>query len=151
MLPDPQIGGTGRTAKHRAGELAGEYATGQPFAVVFRVPVSDWPAVEAAAHRMLSDCRVPRSELFRCTPRQARAVVKAAARAHRRPWLGWLSRSPGRSPGRAWGRYRRSDGGAGSVLLLAALLAGLVIWLKPAAPSWLPPSTARAVLWLERL
>jgi hypothetical protein len=147
-----KIGGTGRTAKHRAGELAGEYASGQPFVVIHRQAVSDWAAVELAAHRMLSDCRVPRSELFRCTPRQAGAVVKAAARAHRRPWLGWLLPIPRRSTGRAWGRYRRDDGGGIILALLAAvLLACLVVWLKPAAPSWLPLSSARILVRLERL
>ena len=110
----------------------------------------DWPAVELAAHRMLSDCRVPRSELFRCSPRQARAVVKAAARAHRRPWLGWLSPSPRRSLGRRWNRYRRDDSGAALVLALLAV-AVLLAWIKPPVPSWLPPSSARALLWLERL
>jgi hypothetical protein len=146
-----KIGGTGRTAKHRAGELAGEYASGQAFALVHREVVSDWAAVELAAHRMLSDCRVPRSELFRCTPEQARAVVKAAARAHRRPWLGWLLPSPRRSTGRAWARYRRDDGAVTFVVLAAVLLACLVVWLKPIAPSWLPPSSARVLMRLERL
>jgi hypothetical protein len=146
-----KIGGTGRTATHRAGELAGEYVTGQPFAVVYRIPVSDWPAVELAAHRMLSDCRLPRSELFRCRPRQARAVVKAAARAHRHPWLGWLSPGSRRSSGRQWNQYRRGDGAITFALLAAVLLAGLVVWLKPAAPSWLPPSSAHVMGMLERL
>ena len=145
-----KIGGTGRTATHRAGELVGEYVSGQPFAVTYRIPVSDWPAVEQAAHRMLSDCRVPRSELFRCTPRQARAVVKAAARAHRRPWLGWLMPSSRRRLGRRWNRYRRDDSGA--VLVLAVMaVAVLLAWLKPPVPSWLPPSSARVLVWLERL
>ena len=145
-----KIGGTGRTATHRAAELAGEYVTGQPFTVVFRVPVSDWPAVEAAAHRMLSDCRLPRSELFRCKPRQARAVVKAAARAHRRPWLGWLRRNSRPNNVRPWRRYRRSDNELGLAVLVAFLLAVLVAWQKPPVPAWLPPSSARALVWLER-
>jgi len=145
-----KIGGTGRTATHRAGELAGEYASGQPFAVVYRVPVSDWHAVELAAHRMLSDRRLPRSELFTCTPRQARAVVKAAARAHRRPWLGWLMPSSRRGSGRRWNRYRRDDSGAALVLAVMAV-AVLLAWLKPPVPSWLPPSSARALVWLEGL
>ncbi len=146
-----KIGGTGRTAEHRAGELVGEYASEQPFVVVHREVVSDWAAVELAAHRMLSDCRIPRSELFRCTPRQARAVVKAAARAHRRPWLGWLPPGPRRSTGRAWRHYRRDDGAITFALLVAVLLACLVVWLKPAAPSWLPPSSVRVLMRLERL
>jgi hypothetical protein len=146
-----KIGGTGRTATHRAGELAGEYVTGQPFAVLYRVPVSDWPAVEAAAHRMLSDCRVPRSELFRCTPRQARAVVKAAARAHARPWLGWLSPRPRRSAQRRWNRYRRGENWPALALLLAMPLAVLVMWLKPPVPSWLPMPAAHVVAILERV
>ena len=144
-----KIGGTGRTATRRAAELAGEYVTGQPFTIVERVPVSDWPAVEQAAHRMLSDCRLPRSELFRCTPRQARAVVKAAARAHRRPWLGWLTRSTRRSPGRRWNRYRRDNSEAALVFAVLAV-AALLAWIKPPVPSWLPPSSARALVWLER-
>ncbi len=146
-----KIGGTGRTPKHRAAELAGEYVTGQPFTVAYKSPpVSDWPAVELAAHRMLSDCRLPRSELFRCTPWQARAVVKAVSHAHRRPWLGWLSPSPRRSPRRRWNRYRRDDSGVTLVLAVLAV-AVLVAWIKPLVPSWLPPSTMHALLWLERL
>ena len=146
-----KIGGTGRTAKHRAGELVGEYVTGQPFTVSYQSkPVSDWPAAELAAHRMLSDRRVPRSELFRCSPRQARAVVKAVARAQARPWLGWLSPRPRRSPGRQWRRYRRDDSGAALVLAVLAV-AMLLAWIKPPVPSWLPPSSARALVWLERL
>ena len=121
------------------------------FAVVYRVPVSDWPAVELAAHRMLSDRRVPRSELFRCTPRQARAVVKAAARAHARPWLGWLRRQPRRSNARTWRRYRRGDDATGIALLLAMLTAVLVAWLKPPVPSWLPLPVAHIMSVLERV
>ena len=145
-----KIGGTGRTATHRAAEPAGEYVTGQPFAIAARVPVSDWPAVQAAVHRMLSDCRVPRSELFRCTPRQAAAVVKAAARAHARPRLGWLTQSHRRNPRRPWRRYRSDDSEAALVLAVLAV-AVLLAWIKPPLPSWLPPSSARALVWLERL
>ena len=146
-----KIGGTGRTARHRAGELVGEYVTGQPFTVSYQSkPVSDWPAAETgrASHVVgLPVCRVPScSGAARARPR---AVVKAVARAQARPWLGWLSPRPRRSPGRQWRRYRRDDSGAALVLAVLAV-AMLLAWIKPPVPSWLPPSSARALVWLER-
>ena len=68
-----KIGGTGRTAAHRAVELVAEYGTVEAFTVADRHAVADWLAVEQATHRMLSDRRLPRSELFRCTPAEASA------------------------------------------------------------------------------
>ena len=148
-----KIGGTGRTATHRAAELVNEYATGQPFELVARIAVSDWPAVEASAHRMLSDRRVPRSELFRVSPAEAVRVVKAAARAYERPslWRVLLQpRTRQRPPAASW-RRPRHDPATGVILVALLALALAVAWLKPVPPSWLPGSVTSSMRWIERL
>ena len=148
-----KIGGTGRTATHRAAELVNEYQTGQPFELVERIPVADWPAVEASAHRMLSDRRVPRSELFRVSPAEAVRVVKAAARAYERPslWRVLLQPRARQRPYAARWRRSRHDPATGVIVLALLLLAVGVAVLKPAPPSWLPVSIGNAVRLLERM
>lgn len=151
-----KIGGTSRTATHRAAELVGEYGTAARFAVVDRHPVSDWFAVEQAAHRMLSDRRLPRSELFEVAPSEASRVIRAAAAAHAHPWAlsVWLRRlvtGPRSSrPPSGYSRRRRGTNWLPLLLLLAVAGAAVTI-AKPAPPSWLPASIARTLLTLERL
>ena len=147
-----KIGGTGRTATHRAAELVAEYESGQPFSIVERVPVSDWPAVEASAHRMLSDRRVPRSELFRCQSAEAVKVVRAAAKAHARPSLfRRLAVAPSRvARSSGYSRRRRGTNWL-PVLLLLSIAAAVLSIAKPAPPSWLPLPLAGTVALLERL
>jgi hypothetical protein len=158
-----KIGGTGRTATHRAAELVITYGTTSAFAVVDRHAVADWWAVEQATHRMLSDRRLPRSELFQCTPAEASRVIQAAAAAYARPWAGtaWLRRMlflpylPPRFAARArrtrWGYRRRGSNDGRAVLLVVVVIAAwLVIW-KPSLPTWLPPPLTQVVMMLERL
>ena len=148
-----KIGGTGRTATHRARELVNEYGPGQPFSIAKRFPVSDWPNVEAAAHRMLSDRRLPRSELFRCSTGQAARTIKAAARAYDRPGLFrrlFLPRPSLDRPRPAWRRARRGTNWL-PLLLGLAISTGAVAIAKPDMPAWVPVPIARTVLIMERL
>ncbi len=152
-----KIGGTSRTATHRKRELVREYGTSEGFTVAGRPrPVADWFAVEQAAHRMLSDRRVPRSELFRVSPREARRVVRICAAAYARPWglSAWLRRrmlAPSRVA-RPWGysRRRRPTNWL-PLLLVLSIAAGAIVEAKPGAPAWLPASVVRVVYLLERL
>jgi hypothetical protein len=145
-----KIGGTSRTATHRARELVAEYGTSAPFVIARRHAVADWFAVEQAAHRMLGDRRLPRSELFDVSPREASRVIRAAAAAYSRPWIPsvWLRRLVMAPNSRR--RYRRGTNWI-PFLLGLAIVAGCVSFAKPAAPAWLPPSIARTVLLLEHL
>ena len=150
-----KIGGTGRTATHRARELLHEYGPGQPFAVAedCLFPVSDWRNVEAAAHRMLSDRRLPRSELFRCSPVQAARTIKAAARAFDRPGLFRrlvMPRPVLDRPKPSWKRRRRGTNWL-PLLLGMAIAAGAVAIARPDTPSWMPLPIARTVQLVERL
>ena len=125
--------------------------------MVDRIEVPNWYAVEQAAHRMLSDRRVPRSELFRCTPDKAGRVIRAAAAAYARPWAltVWLRRLVLPRPKRLSNGWRRSRrrGSADGLIVLAVLvvIAAPVVILKPDLPSWLPASVIRAAVLLERL
>ena len=89
-----KIGGTSRTPTHRALELVIAYGTTSAFTVVARHATADWWTVEQAAHRMLSDHRLPGPKLFRCSPAEASAVIEAAAKGHARPFAPalWLRR-----------------------------------------------------------
>ncbi len=150
-----KIGGTSRTATHRARELVAEYGTSAPFVIARRHAVADWFAVEQAAHRMLGDRRLPRSELFNVSPREASRVIRAAAAAYSRPWLPsvWLRRLVMAPNGRR--RYgppwRRRGTNWIPIMLGLAIVAGGVSIAKPAVPAWAPPSIARTLLTLERL
>ena len=150
-----KIGGTSRTAMHRAGELVGEYGTAGRFAVLDRHPVSDWFAVEQAAHRMLSDRRLPRSELFRVAPAEASRVIRAAARAYDRPSLFRRLLLPRLVLAPQRGRYglpwRRRGTNWIPVLLVLSIAGAAVTIAKPSPPAWLPASIARTLLTLERL
>jgi hypothetical protein len=148
-----KIGGTGRTATHRKAELVREYGAPAPWEIASRHVVADWLAVEQAAHRMLSDRRLPRSELFEVSPREAARVIRAAAAAYRRPWglTAWLRRLtlPRPARGSYTARYRRR--GSRDGLLIGGLLLALagVVWLLPDVPAWLPDSVIRTVLLIE--
>ena len=149
-----KIGGTSRTATHRAGELVGEYGTAGRFTIMDRHPVADWFAVEQAAHRMLSDRRLPRSELFEVVPAEASRVIRAAARAYERPSLFRRLLLPRRVLAPQRGRYgkpwrRRSTAAAGAESSWCHGGAAVTI-AKPSPPSWLPVSIARTILTLER-
>jgi hypothetical protein len=148
-----KIGGTSRTASHRAAELRGQYGTEARFQVIDRHPVADWFAVEQAVHRMLSDCRLPRSELFRVPPAEAARVIRAAAAAHARPWAVtvWLRRlvlAPRVRP--SWRRYRRGTNWLPLLMVLAVAVAGVMI-AKPALPAWVPVPVTHTLVLLERL
>ena len=86
------IVGTERAATDRAVELVTECGAVESFTVVDRHAVADWFTVEQVARRMLSDRRLPRSELFQCTSVEASRVVRAAAMAYEQPWAAaiWL-------------------------------------------------------------
>lgn len=148
-----KIGGTSRTASHRARELVREYGTRQGFTVHKVFPVSDWRRVETAVHRMLSDRRLPRSELFDCSPGQAARTIKAAARAYDRPGLFrrlLLPRPVLARPGPAWRRGRRGINWVPALLGLT-IAVGAVAIARPVPPSWMPSPIARTVYLVERL
>ncbi|MBV8399506.1 MAG: GIY-YIG nuclease family protein [Acetobacteraceae bacterium] len=149
-----KIGQTRHTAARRARQLEREYGVAAPFEIASRHAVPDAPAVEAIAHRMLADCRVPQSELFRCDVATAQRVVKAAALSYEKPWAltVWLRRLL-HPAYRRRGEWRRRQGGSEALLiiLVVCVLAGAVIWIKPAPPSWLPQTVAAAMVLLERL
>lgn len=146
-----KIGQTRHTASRRARQLDVEYGVATPFEVVSRHAVPNAPAVEAIAHRMLADCRIPKSELFRCDTATAQSVVKAAALSYETPWAVtvWLRRllhpSRARRPGR---RRRRSE--SEGVLFAMVMAVFVVIWLKPAPPAWVPKPIAEVIGRLER-
>ena len=133
-----KIGRTRHTAARRARELEQEYGVAAPFEIASRHAVPDAPAVEAIAHRMLADCRLPKSEMFRCDVATAQRVVKAAALSYEKP--GALT---------VW---RRRQGGSDALLVVVVVcvLAGAVIWIKPAPPSWLPQPVVATMRLLER-
>ena len=130
-----------------------EYGVAAPFEIASRHAVPDAAAIEAIAHRMLADCRLPRSEMFRCDAAAAQRVIKAAALSYEKPWalIVWLRRLllPSRSQ-RGW---QRRQGGSDALLVAIAVgvFAGVVICIKPAPPSWVPQTVATAMWQLERL
>ena len=97
---------------------------------------------------------MPRSEMFRCDVATAQRVVKAAALSYEKPWAltVWLRRLL-HPAYRRRGEWRRRQGGSEALLiiLVVCVLAGAVIWIKPAPPSWLPQTVAAAMVLLERL
>lgn len=157
-----KIGQTTHTASLRARQLEREYGAADAFEVASKHATPDAPAVEAIAHRMLADCRQPRSELFACTPKDAAAVIRAAVKSYEKPWALtiWLRRLLHPTPTvrkstntdfRIYrSRRRGSADGLAVVLLLAVLVAGVVAF-RPAMPSWLPVSITRAAMALERM
>jgi hypothetical protein len=149
-----KIGQTRHTASRRARELEREYGVAAPFEIASRHAVPDAAAVEAIAHRMLADCRLPKSEMFRCGVATAQRVVKAAALSYERPWAltVWLRRLLHSSRPRG-GEWRRRQGGSDALLVAVAIcvLAAAVIWIKPAPPSWVPREVAATMQQLERL
>jgi hypothetical protein len=148
-----KIGQTRHTASLRARQLEKEYGVAAPFEIASRHAVADAPAIETIAHRMLADCRLPKSELFRCDVATAQRVVKAAALSYEKPWAltVWLRRlvHPSPKPRGAWRRQSGSD--ALLVAVVVGVLAGAVVWIKPAPPSWVPQTVAAAMWQLERL
>jgi hypothetical protein len=148
-----KIGQTRHTALRRARQLTGEYGVAAPFEVFSRHAVPNAAAVEKIAHRMLADCRLPKSELFRCDTATAQRVIKAAARSYEAPWAitVWLRRllHPSRQPRQ--GRRRRRGRESDALILALGTLAAIVIWLKPVPPSWVPHAMAQVMWWLERL
>ena len=151
-----KIGGPGRPATHRARELVAEYGAAAAFQIRHRHAVADWHAVEQAAHRMLSDRRLPRSELFEVSPREASRVIRAAAAAYARPWglSAWLRRLSIQSPssrrryGTPW--RRRGTNWIPALLVLSVAVAILSIE-RPALPSWLPVPVAHTLERVERM
>jgi T5orf172 domain len=148
-----KIGQTRHTASRRARELEKEYGVAAPFEIASRHAVPDAPAIEAIAHRMLADCRLPRSEMFHCDAMTAQRVIKAAILSYEKPWAitVWLRRwlHPSRPP---CGWQRRQSGSDTLLMALAAgIFAAIVIWIKPEPPSWVPQTVAIAMLQLERL
>lgn len=135
-----KIGGTSRTPTHRAVELVVEYGTTGAFTVVARHATADWWIVEQTAHRMLSDRRLPRSELFRCSPAEASHVIEAAAKAYARPWspAAWLPRllfppprtyPAARSAYRPWHSGRRGWRRRSPLHVVVLLVVLIALWL----------------------
>ena len=146
-----KIGQTGNTAERRAAQLKREYGVPVPFGVASRHATPDREAVEFIAHEMLKNCRLPASELFRCSVPKARRTVEAAILASIAPlplslrFRLWLRRRT--APGSWRGRCASSGdalivGAAVAVVLLLALC-------KPDAPGWLPPGLAHALRAVE--
>lgn len=162
MLTNPampglvKIGCTGRSPAVRARELTASTGVPAPFVVAWAAPVIDHAATEKLVHARLDRLRSNASrEFFRCDVATARVEVLAAASALLRPWWwrllhGWTLR-PGRSRRHSPRRRRRGSADGLAVGLLVAGVFGLVVWLKPAPPSFLPLRVARAVLLLEGL
>jgi hypothetical protein len=145
-----KISGTSRTPQQRAAELVTEYNTKHAFTVVVAHPAGNWFAAEQMAHRMLSDRRLPRSELFRCSPDEASRVIRAAVSVYEAPSLGkallrrlleprpqrhstsdWRAAYDRRSPFR-WRRSRRSVEGRNAVRGIVAVIILLIglWWLR---------------------
>jgi len=159
-----KLGGTSRTAQHRAIELVVEYGTRHSFTVVAAHPVGDWWAVEQMAHRMLSDRRLPKSELFRCSPAEAARVIEAAAADYTKPSFATVllrrmmqpaaPRRPGsdwrpsyrRPISNRWRRYApRTDERRAAVAIGAAILAALLVF-GTHIPSRLPAALFGAAI-----
>ena len=148
-----KIGCTGRMPGDRARELSDKTSVPTPFVVAWCCPVSDWQAVERLTHSRLSACRPNRNrEFFACSARSARRAVKAAASAYMRPWWLRLGIGPWSSRPAPGGRRRLEHGDPVPVLAVYGLIVvvGLIGWLKPAVPSWVPPDASKAVLFIER-
>jgi hypothetical protein len=148
-----KIGQTRRSAVIRAREVSRSYGTALPFTVASRHAVPDAAAVEWIAHRKLSRCRLPASELFQCDPGRAAAAVKAAVLCYRPPsrrWR-WLRHLLTARPSYGAPRYYRRGTNWIPLLLMLAVLAGAVSIAKPAPASWWPAPIARTVLRLERV
>ena len=158
MLTNPampglvKIGCTGRRPSDRARELSDKTGVPAPFAVAWCCSVSDWQAVERLTHSRLSACRPNRNrEFFACSPRSPRRAVQAAAAAYLRPWWLRLLIGPRNRPAAlVWRRPPSGDPLPVLGLCGLALVVGLVGWLKPVPPAWVPPAAARAVIFVER-
>ncbi len=151
-----KIGRTIREVGLRKAELWKEYGTLEPFVEVSRHMVSDCVAVETMVHRKLKDRRVPKSELFRCSEKEAQATIMWAAREVlgrswlRRRWDALILPRPKRSP-KSWRRARHAlSPELIALLVLALAVIGLIVW-KPAIPDWLPDAAVRAGVWIEAL
>ncbi|MBV8576602.1 MAG: hypothetical protein JOZ58_16415, partial [Acetobacteraceae bacterium] len=77
-----------------------------------------------------------------------------AALSYEKPWAltVWLRRlvHPAYRHRGDW-RRRQSGSDALLIILVICVLAGAVIWIKPAPPSWVPQPVAAGMLQLERL
>ena len=146
-----KIGGTSRTATARASELLKIYGLPAPFRVVRRFAVADWFAVEQATHRMLGDRRLPRSELFEVTPREAARVIRSISQAYRNPWMPtvWLRRLMLASPS-VYRKRQRATNWIPLLMVMSVFIVGIVT-IKPAPPVWTPHSISRVILMLELL
>jgi hypothetical protein len=159
-----KLGGTSRTAQHRAMELAVEYGTWHSFAVAAAYPVGDWWTVEQMAHRMLSDRRLPKSELFRCTAAEASRVIEAAASDYAKPSFStvllrrMMQQAAPRRPGsnwrhsyrrpisKRWRRYApRANERRAAVAIGVAILAALLVF-GPHIPARLPAALFGAAI-----
>jgi T5orf172 domain len=146
-----KIGQTGNTAEKRARQLMREYGVPLPFGVASRHATPDREAVELIAHRMLTDCRLPASELFRCSVPKARRTVEAAILASIAPlplslrFRLWLGR---RTAPRLW-RGRRSSSGDALIMAAAVAFVLLFVLYKPDMPHWFPRGLAHFVRVLE--
>jgi hypothetical protein len=138
-----KVGRTIRATKLRADELSREYGTRHPFEVYSKHMVSDCVAVETAAHRLLRNCRVPKSELFHCKPEVAQKAVKKAARMvldrrwYVRLWYWLILPRPERAPKR-WRRARHFYQVKRWCVVLTVLLIVILVGLRPDIGGWLP-------------
>ena len=150
-----KIGCTERTPDDRARELSDKTGVPARFVVEWAWPVSDWKAVEALTHTRLGACRPNvNREFFSCSVSKARRAIKHAARAYLRPaWLRLLI-GPRRRRMASRPLFKKSRPVRDSLLrpaIVAMATVGLLAWLKPAAPLWLPGSVRATVALVERL
>ena len=74
-----KIGKTFRNVDLRIAELQRHYKSAYPFTKVGELLVDHYSRVEWLAHQRLAHCREPATEMFRCTPEEAMAVIRWAA------------------------------------------------------------------------
>ena len=145
-----KVGCTGRDPIIRARELSSTSAPA-PFVVAWAARVSDFSAVERAAHRALAEWRISANrEFFGCEVATARRAIEDAAR----PWLGYRLRLRAAAPRRTWGRRGKARVMGLPAFFLWVWSVGLVLTvlvalIRPAPAAWWPPCTVRAVMMVE--
>ena len=135
-----KIGKTFRHPDKRIAELQKHYGCAHPFIRHDRLLVDHYSRVEWLAHQRLAHCREPATEMFRCAPEEAMAVIRWAAEEALRNPPQYQTRFQPR-PQRAQKRWRRARLVLAPELALAGTLAlaaiGLNSW-QPDIPDWLP-------------
>ncbi len=142
-----KIGCTARHPAQRIAELKAHYRTKHEFVEAFSLMVPDPYRVEALAHSRLKHCRDWGTEMFVCSPAEAKAAILwAADEALRNP----IPPRPERAPQR-WQRARHSSPSAFWLWTLAAagLITAWLAYLQPVLPDWLPEPVAHTASRIE--